>query len=252
MTTNKKTKKITDITLNYSDVDINNITISEPIDGKKQKISFTNYKNSSGENTNLFIQLPWFKLNYYGIPNECEFYDTDSSRMHIKIPLNESIPEIKKFCDFIKKLDEKYGSEIFKNSIIKEDPEEYEYVPVYRISEKKKKTDTEIKPPYIKLAIDTSYPGKEIRTTVFSSKLVDGKRIRERIEGIQTIDDFRSHVKYMSNIHPIVRPSKMWFQLPNKKDPTYGLTFKVIKIEVESSESNGLKITKEYLKLFKN
>lgn len=60
-----------------------------------------------------------------------------------------------------------------------------------------------------------------------------GKRVRNKVDGIKTIDDFSSHVCWMSRIRPIARPVKLWAQAPNKKDPTYGLTFKIAKTEVE-------------------
>jgi hypothetical protein len=38
---------------------------------------------------------------------------------------------------------------------------------------------------------------------------------------------------FLSRVRPIGKPVKLWAQAPNKKDPTYGLTFKMVKVEVE-------------------
>jgi len=86
----------------------------------------------------------------------------------------------------------------------------------------------------MKLKIDTTYPDNKVKSIVFTSiPGANGKRTRTKVDGISSIDDIASHICFMSKIRPIGRPVKLWAQAPNKKDPTYGLTFKIAKTEVE-------------------
>jgi hypothetical protein len=98
----------------------------------------------------------------------------------------------------------------------------------------------------MKLKIDTSYPDNQVKTIIFNSVLKDGKRVRTKVDGVKSIDDFASHICWMSRVHPVVRPVKLWAQAPNKKDPTYGLTFKIAKTEVESPSKINSNV-KEFL-----
>jgi hypothetical protein len=74
----------------------------------------------------------------------------------------------------------------------------------------------------------------------------NGKRERTKIQDIETLDDFTKYLCFMCKIRAIMRPIKLWAQAPTKKDPTYGLAFKMIKVEIEPpSKSNSL--IKKYL-----
>ena len=66
----------------------------------------------------------------------------------------------------------------------------------------------------------------------------DGKRIRTKLENIKSIDDICRVVPYMSKVRCIIKPVKLWAQPASKKDPQYGITFKVYKIEVELPQNN--------------
>ena len=89
----------------------------------------------------------------------------------------------------------------------------------------------------MKVKINASYPDNKILTHVFNSIKENpekSKRIRTPITDIPSVDELNKYICWMSKIHPICRPIKLWAQsLSKTKDPMYGLTFKVIKVEVE-------------------
>jgi len=108
------------------------------------------------------------------------------------------------------------------------------------------KKDYGPKHPYIKLKIDTTFPDNKVKSIVFNSVMKDGKRVRTKVDDIVTIDDLAKSLCFMSKIRPIGRPIKLWAQAANKKDPTYGLTFKMAKVEVEPPTKTKSNI-KEYI-----
>jgi len=153
----------------------------------------------------------------------------------------------------LRKLDDKLGSTEFKERMFGNKASKYIYQPILRMPQEededtKKDTKKDYGPrhPYMKLKIDTTYPDNQVRSIVFTSVMDGSKRIRTKVDSVKTIDDFSSHVCWMSRIRPIARPVKLWAQAPNKKDPTYGLTFKIAKTEVEPPAKNNSNV-KQYL-----
>ena len=233
-----------DMTTKFTDVDVSRLNFTdfeENQRSKGQKISYPRYTHpDNGAEVPLFIQFPWIDLKSYGVPKLGEYYADDSQRSFVKLPLDQSIPEIKQLSDKLRAIDEKLGSEEFKTKMFGTKASKYEYQAVFRLppeededTKKEAKKDYGPKHPYMKLKVDTTYPDNQVKTIIFNSVLKDGKRVRTKVDGVKTIDDFASHVCWMSRVHPVVRPVKLWAQAPSKKDPTYGLTFKIAKTEVE-------------------
>ncbi len=239
------TKSAKEMTINFTDVDVSRLSftdLEENQRSKGQKIAYPRYDHpQNGADTPLFIQFPWVALDSYGIPKLGEFYSEDSQRLFVKIPLDQSNSEVHKFSNLLKELDAKLGSDEFKEKMFGAKASKYEYQPIYRepqeedesVKKDPSKKDYGPKHPYMKLKIDTTYPDNKIKSIVFNSVMENGKRVRTKVEGISTIDDMASHVCWKSRIRPIGRPVKLWAQAPNKKDPTYGITFKMAKTEVE-------------------
>ena len=240
---NKSTKEMT---TNYSSVDVSRLGFTELEDNtrsKGQKIAYPRYDHpTQGADSPLFIQCPWFNMKSYGIPRLGEYYSDDSQRSFVKIPLDQSIPEVKQFSELLQSIDEKLGSDKFKESMFGAKASKYTYQPLFRLpleedEDSKKdpnKKDYGPKLPYMKLKIDTGFPDGKVKTHVFTSVPgSNGKRTRTKVDDISTIDDMATNVCFMSNIRPICRPVKLWAQPANKKDPTYGLTLKMAKVEVE-------------------
>lgn len=247
-----------EITVKYTDVNVASLGFT-PFDednqrSKGQKIAFIRYINPKTNTEGpLIIQLPWIHMKSGGVPKLGEYFSDDSQRSFVKVPIDLSLPEMQQLADLFKNIDKMLDSDDFRKKTFGAKASKYVYQPSFRIpleddddNNKDKKKNYGPKHPYIKLKIDTTYPDNQIKTILFSSTMDNGKRVRNKIENVKSIDDFASHVCWMSRIHPIVRPVKLWAQNPSKKDPTYGLTFKIIKVEVEAPPKQSSSF-KQYL-----
>ena len=242
------TKFIKDMTIDFTKTfDVNNLSFGPLEDakgGKGQKNAYPNY-SVNGNQVPPFFQLVWFLLETGGgVPRLGEFYTDDSQRSFVKIPMNTNIQLVKECCDKLMLIDDFFGSDKFKEDKLgATKAKKYIYQPIVRFplendEEDVNKLKKKSKFPYIKVKIDTNYEDSSVKTIVYNSVLdaIDSKkRIRNKIEDIVTIDDFSKHVCYMNNIRPIVKPFKMWFLASNIKDPKYGISLKMIKVEVEPS-----------------
>jgi hypothetical protein len=248
----------TELTTKFTDVNVSQLNFTdfeENTRSKGQKISYPRYNSTGGFDLPLFIQFPWIDLKSYGVPRLGDYYSDDIQRSFVKIPLDESVSDVNQLIDLLKNIDEKLGSDEFKQKMFGSKASKYVYQPIFRhpmeedSESKKKETKKDYGPkqPYMKLKIDTTYPDNQVKTILFNSILKNGKRVRTKIEGVSTIDDFATYVCWKSRIRPIVRPVKLWAQAPNKKDPTYGLTFKIAKTEVEPPNQPDTSNVKKYM-----
>jgi len=209
----------------------------------------------NGSEVPPFFQLVWFYLESGGVPNYNEFIKEEKQRMNIRIPLILENPLVKKCYDKLVAIDEKFGSDEYRESLGSKF-KKYIYQPIVRYpdeddeNDKKKNKNPKSKHPYIKIKIDVDYNDNDIKTIVLQSVLNneacgsnENRRIRTRINDIKTIDDFAKHVSYRSTIRPIIKPFKMWFMASNSK---YGISLKMIKVEVEPSQKTE-SILKNYL-----
>ena len=242
------TKSTAQMTTNFSDVNVSNLSFTKLEDNdrsKGQRIAYPRYNHpEQGADAPLFIQFPWVLLNQYGIPRLGDYFKDDSQRSFIKIPLDQSDPEVKKFCELLQEIDQTLGSDETKKKLFEAKANKYEYQSIFRLPQEDdedapkdpKKKDYGPKHPYMKLKIDTTFPDNQVKSIVFNSILENGKRVRTKVTDIKTIDDFSRHVCFLSKIRPIGRPVKLWAQTkPSGSNKTmgYGLTFKLAKIEVE-------------------
>jgi hypothetical protein len=254
------TNTIKDFTIKYTDVDTERMSSTEIQDNdrsKGQRIAYLEYNHEKfGSNQPLVIQFPWIRIVNYGVPKMDErFFKNDSERAFIKIPLDDNIPESAELIKMLIKLDELFSSKKFCEHLFGKKYEKYikGYVPIYRKpvlnededndddSKKKLSKSTIPKYPYMKVKIDTDYTTGEIKTKLYRSELIDNKRIRTELQEIKTIDDFAREVCWNSNIRIIIRFVKIWAQPLTKKDPIWGATFKIMKVEVEPPiKSNSL------------
>jgi hypothetical protein len=250
-------KSAKEMTTNYTDVDVSQINFTDFEDNtrsKGQRISYIRYTSpDTGSEVPLFVQFPWVNLSSYGVPRLGEYYTDDSQRSFVKVPLDQSVSEVKQLSDMLRKLDDKLGSTEFKEKMFGNKASKYIYQPIFRMPQEededtKKDTKKDYGPrhPYMKLKIDTTYPDNQVKSIVFTSVMEGSKRVRTKVDGVKSVDDFASHVCWMSRIRPIARPVKLWAQAASKKDPTYGLTFKIAKTEVEPPAKNNSNV-KQYL-----
>ena len=252
---------IKDFTIKYTDVEENRMSSTEFQENdrsKGQKIAYMKYNHPKfGSDQPLIIQAPWIRMENYGVPRMGEYFKNDSDRAFVKIPLNESIPESAELIKMFIKFDELFSSKEFCSKMLKK-YEKYTYQPIFRkpvinddeddndSKKKSSKQSTIPKYPYIKLKIDTDYTSGEIKTKLYRSEIIDNKRIRQEIQDITSIDDFARIVCWNCNFRPIIRFVKFWAQPITKKDPTWGVTFKIIKAEVEAP-TKGNSLYKDYM-----
>ena len=206
---------------------------------KGQKIAYPRYNHPElGENQPLCIQGPWMTLDNYGVPQLGEYYKEDKDRAFLKMPLDMANKEIVTMVEELSKLDKKYGSNEFKTESFGKNSKKYDYQPTVRYPPEDEESDV-VRPPYMKLKLDLTWPESNVKTEVIKSEVLDGgKRVREKIH-IESVGDFAAQVGYMSKFRPIFRPVKMWaHQVKSMKEPQYGIVYKLLKIEVEPSKSN--------------
>jgi hypothetical protein len=229
---------------NFQPDKLNFTELEENQRSKGQRIAYPRYDAVDGP---LLVQFPWFHIDCMGVPSVCEFYPDDSKRDFIKIPLNQDIPEVKQLTDKLQALDKRLGSQEMREKLMGDKASKYEYQPIIRVQDEVPQSkDSKYKRPsypfYMKLKLDTTYPDYNLKTPVFLSepKEVDGKQTRERTKTeVNTSDEMAKQV-WLSKIRPIVRPVKLWAQPANKKGASYGVTFKIVRLEVEPKKGNNL------------
>ena len=256
--------KAKDMTVKYTDVEVGRISSTELQENERskgQKIAYPRYDHPTlGHDQALMMQFPWIRLETYGVPRAGEYYKNDSDRAFVKVPLNDSVSEVSELVEKLKEIDAYFASEDFASKLLGKKWNKYTYQPIFReatVSQddddddddsKKKSAKKSNLPkfPYLKLKIDTEYGSGSIKTKVFRSEMVDGKRQRTEVTDMASVDDFARVVSFQSNFRPIVRLVKFWAQPLTKKDPTWGATFKIIKAEVEPS-TKGNSMYKDYM-----
>ena len=254
------TNTIKDFTIKYNDVDSTRITSTEIQDNERskgQRLAYIQYNHPKfGSDQPLVIQAPWIRIVNYGVPKMDErYFKSDADRAFVKIPLDDNIPESAELIKMLIKLDELFTSKEFCLHLFGKKCDKYinGYVPIYRKpvlnededndddSKKKSSKSTIPKYPYMKVKIDTDYNTKEVTTKLYRSEMINNKRVRTELQEIKSIDDFAHIVCWNCNFRPIIRFVKFWAQPLTKKDPTWGVTFKIMKAQVEPpTKSNSL------------
>ena len=251
-----------DLTIKFSDVKPTNLSFTKPEVNDRsngQKVGYVRYINPNTDaEVTPFIQLPWITLSSYGIPRDDKWHTTDASRANIKLPLDDSNSEVNEFIKLLKEIDNHLGSDEMKQQLFGSASAKYMYAGLFRLPQlpdedddnKKPKTNLDDMKPYFRAKINTTFPDCNILTQVYKSTMEDNKRVRTLITDITTIDDLARHVTFLSKVRLIIRPVKIW--ATTKTTPTnpylsYGLTFKVMKIEYEPSDKKGSYVSKEFL-----
>ncbi len=240
MSTQQTTTKFQDF--NASDLSFTKFEENER--SKAQNLAFPRFK----ETQRLMLQGPWIEMNAYGVPQLGEYYKTDKDRAFIKIPLDLKNPEVKEFFEKLQSIDELMSSKEFKAQQFGDKAKKYKYAyPICRVpvedddEEEEKKKSKYPRPPYMKVKLDATWPETKILTQVFTSVMKDGKREREKQE-VESVDDFANVVRYLSKIRPIISPVKAWCEKKGKMGKDYleyGITFKLVKVEVEPHVGNS-------------
>jgi hypothetical protein len=236
------------VTTKYQDFIPSDLTFTKFEENERSKGQNLGYARYKKEGQRLMLQCPHIKLNSYGVPQPGDYYPTDSSRAFIKVPLDLSNTDVNEFYEKLKGIDEVMESDEFKTMQFgKDKKKKYKYMPIVRVPEEDPDAEDDPKkkkyprPPYAKFKLNVTWPDTKILTEVFISTMKDGKRERTKAE-VNSIDEFASHVRFNSTIRPIITPVKAWCEKKVKQGSDYmlyGVTFKIIKIEVEPPENNN-------------
>lgn len=242
----------TNNTTNYTDFNPSDLKFTKLEENERsngQLVGFPRY-TKNGVDIPLDIQLPWIKLFTYGVPQLNQFYKTDNDRSHIRIPLDLSIPEIEEFANKLKEIDAIMSSPEMMETLLGKKAKKYKYQSIYREGQvieidsdddtSSKKKSTAPRPPYFKLKLKLSYPDKRVESKVFESDESPDtkKRTRTKVD-VSTIDEFASFVRYQSKIRCVAKPFKIWAHPLSKKDPEFGIAFRLERVEVEKSSISG-------------
>uniref|UniRef100_A0A6C0J9G2 Uncharacterized protein n=1 Tax=viral metagenome TaxID=1070528 RepID=A0A6C0J9G2_9ZZZZ len=209
---------------------------------QKQKICYPRYDHPTlGPESPLMIQFPWTNIFKYGIPSIGEYYATDKDRAFLKLPLDLSDKEVKQLYDQLVALDKVMSStETKEERFGKKLAKKVKYVPIVKNTDTDEDDDS---PPWMKLKIKLSYPDEDVITEVWESVKDETdpkgkKRTRTRLE-VNNVQEFQNNVSYLANVCIIAKPVKMWSQALNLPEPTYGVTWRMEKIQVEPRTSSN-------------
>ena len=168
----------------------------------------------------LLIQTPWLNINAFGMPRRDKYHTTDDQLKYIKLPLDTNVEDIKQFHDLLQTIDNKVNNADFRKEHLGEKHNKYAYNTVL--------TEKENKPVSVKFKFMTTRDEiQDISTQLYKTKNKQRTQIRN-----PTIDDFIKHIPFRSTVRCIFQIVKVWSQPATLKNPTYGLTLKLHKIEV--------------------
>ena len=232
---NKKT-----LTTKFTDFEAKRLTFTDLEENERSKgqlIAYPRYDHPTlGDGSALFLQAPWMEIFTYGIPSLGEYYSDDSQRAFIKIPIDMKNPEVELMVKEFQKVDEELGSDEFMQRSFGKKASKYKYQPIIR--ESQEDDEGNVKPAYMKLKLDTSWPDGNVKTELYKSELVDKKRVRELVSAT-TVTEVAKYLSYMTKYKPIFRPVKMWAQNQKMPKPEYGVVFKLLKVEFEPNSSTN-------------
>ena len=208
-----------------------------------QKLASITYAAPTGES---LVQIQCCKSQIFsgGIPNvHLKYFPTDDKRMYVVIPEDtrnpESLAQFAKFDEFDRYMQtDEVKIKLFGKLTT---AAQFAYQPFVRTPEVEEEVDEDgnpvvpssdakgPKPRTIKVKIGVDFKTKRISTKIFV-KSEDGKRTPVPPEEINTIDDVKKYVRFMSDITPIIVAQKI-YQQKIKKDKNdtkkYGATFKL-------------------------
>lgn len=227
--------KQANVAIHYSQIDPTKFKFTAPEKNPRstnnQLMSWPRYERYENGGQ-LLIKSDFCHLSSGGVPRESEYHPTDDKRRHMRVPENETS---KGLFDKLREIDAILGSDETKEKFFGKKAGKYSYIPIIRepvVDE----DEEESKPCYMKLVFCTSYPDGNITTNIFWNK-EDGNPPEK--QEVSTPDDAMKAVPYLSTNRYIISPVKIWAQPAKMKDPTYGITFKIIQIETKHQSSGG-------------
>jgi hypothetical protein len=249
----QKNNKATEVVIKYSDLDASRISstdLEENDRSKGQKIAYPRYDHPTlGPDQRIYIQFPHVKLVTYGVPRAGEYYQTENARAFIKLPLDLALPEVQTLVEKMKAIDAHFSSQEFAEKLLGKKWNKYTYQSIFREvivdedddqkSKPKGKYEAKPKYPYMKLKLDTEYDTDKVITKTYRTDTINGEKKRTEVSPFENLDDFTKLVSWQSTIRPIAMMTKFWVQPITNKNPSWGVTFKVKKMEVEPAQKSS-------------
>merc|ERR1711935_106877 len=237
-------------TVKFDKFNHKNLTFSEWNIQNNRRNCYSRYESKeNGPDTQLNLQLPWMNIFKYGMPNVGEYFATENDTAFIKMPLDLSNSEVKQVYDQMVSFDKVMSGSKMKKHLFGPNPtniQKHKYIPCV------KNTDSteDDSPPWMKFKLGLEWikdadpsDDKVVKTGVWESVKDTNdpngkKRIRTR-KDVSSIPEFRNNVSYLSNVRIIIKPTKLWAMNEKLAEPTYGVTWAMVKVEVEPRASNN-------------
>lgn len=245
-TTQKTFMGLNTVTTKFADYDVPKTRVTQFEDkdfSPAQKLSSITHMIPTGESL-VRIQGCESQIFHGGIPNtHPKYYPTDDKRMYVVIPEDLRNPNSVAFFAKFDELDAYMQTDEVKIKLFGKltTAAQFAYQPIVRTPEVEEEVDEDgnpvspstdaakLKPRTMKIKIGVDFKTKKISTKIFV-KTADGKRTQVPADEINTIDDVKKYVRFMSNIIPIIDAQKV-YQQKTKKDKNdvkkYGVTFKL-------------------------
>lgn len=252
-------------TISWNKVTTENFDVTELADNDRvvsQKIAYIRYKNK-GRSGQLYMKTPRIHMTSGGIPQESNFYPDDTKRAKgFKIPFTNETEEEVDFLNKMQEHDAYFSSEDFKKNVLKWSDKTmttYDYVPIVRTpqemdddddeedNEDKAKAKKALKekrekygprPLYMKPFFELEYQTNNVLVKILHKSGED----KIPVEDVKVLDDATRYINWQCHAKYILTPNKLYAtkQKDNKTGKkTYGVTWKIVCVEVEPAEKSG-------------
>ena len=253
----------------YSDINFDNIEVSELKKEGNQPLAYINYNDTKrNAQTKLLVQSGRIKLITHGIPpldkegSKNNYYPDDTKREFIKVPLDPEQPSCVELRKHIEAADEWAGSNEMKKKLFGKKADKYQYQPCIKVPLKRddddddEDNDDNLKKgkntkggkekkeypviEYVKMKFNVVPNGKG-RLNKTKLKRVEGKT--KTVVKANTITEIANEIKFLSEIKFIFYYSKIWAnKVPAQGADKimYGIGFKIMAIEYTPNVGKSL------------
>jgi hypothetical protein len=246
-------------TMKFTDVDPKKILVHMATMSSGEIVPLIKYEDTT---RNIVFQGPRVKMVSYGLaPGEFlsngdknEWYRSDEARDTMKFPIDPetcavvvkddgttNAPEIKKFRDFLKSLDDFIeNSEAIHNAVGIDKSHVKKYVPILRLPAKpvkkvgdKKDKPIKVKPGYIKTKFLVNNKNRKEITTEFYIVDSSNKTTRVITSGNYiTLEDLEKFYEHNCEQQPVIQLVKVWY----KSNGEWGVTLRLVMSRIRKPE----------------
>lgn len=204
----------------YNEIDVSKIEVGDFKDSNdKIKWVFVNYGSDI-----LNIQTPFVPTS--GVPKQDQYHKDDTERANdIRLLFDNENADANELKAVMTQIDKKFNNKEFIAKLAKQfnsDAKDFKYQPIV-------KSGKDDRPDFMKVKFDMTKLSK------ISLKGEDGV---QKVD-ISSVDDIAAHMRYKSTVRMILKAHTMYLSKTEKNDYMYGITFKVVLIEVDKSKSGN-------------